>query len=55
MSTHIKHMGWELELETLLVVKGLARLNDEERESILKHLSPRSFQTAVRQMLGEDI
>lgn len=51
---HVKHMGFELEADAQRIVAVLVVTPEGYRESILKHLSPKKLQMAVRDMLESE-
>ncbi len=51
--SHVKHMGWELELVAVRIVKVLALATDTQRAAVIEHLKPRRLQLAVRDMLEQ--
>lgn len=51
--THVKHMGWELELVAKKIVCALMWAPTDERKTVVDHLAPKKLQEAVRDMLGD--
>ena len=48
---HVKHMGYELELDHAQIVAALVFAPEHLRESVLKHIAPKNLQLAVRDTL----
>lgn len=53
--THVKHLGFELELKVIQIVRGLAWVPEEERDVIVKQLTPIGLRRAVAEQLNIDL
>lgn len=51
LERRVMHLGYETELEVVLVVDALSILKTEHRRTILAHLGSKDFQAAVVQGL----
>ncbi len=49
--THVKHLGFELELAALRIVKAIECAPDDQRDAVVQHLAPKGLRLAVADML----
>lgn len=53
--THVKHLGFELELKVLTITKALAWVPEGDRLAVIEQLSPVGLKRAVADQFGIDI
>jgi len=53
--THVKHLGFELELKGLQITRALAWVPEAERRVIVEQLKPIGLQRAVADQLDIDL
>ena len=49
--THVKHLGFEMELLVLQIAQALLWIPEQSRDVVIDHLAPKRLQDAVRQVL----
>ena len=52
MSHHVKHLGFELELKVLQIVRALAWVPRSELKYVIDQLTPVGLRRAVAEQLG---
>lgn len=52
--THVKHMGFELELAHLQITQTLSMLSDDDKINIINHLKPKALKLAVADTFWPD-
>ena len=53
--THVKHLGFELELKVVKIVKALMWAPEEDRKIVIENLSPIGLKRAVADQFGIDL
>lgn len=54
MTPHVKHLGFDLELKVVQIVRALALASDGDRVAVVSSLKPIGLRRAVAEQLGLD-
>ena len=53
--THVRHLGFELELQVMRIIQALSWVPEDYRRDVILHLKPAALARAVGDFYGIDL